>query len=122
MASHHDLYLEELVNNLGEIGETPRELKYFIRDGIYRPEPYKNIIRFCDLILVYHPNEIHTQEYGVPVELKGSKRKRRSALEQLANGTRFITEELGIDSPHGKFVTYNKGMYEYEKIKPYQRR
>jgi len=98
----HDMYLENLVNNLQSIDESISNVKWIIKDGKWFV-PNTNIQRkFCDLILIY-------DTYGVPVELKGSYVKKHKAMEQLRSGKQFILEELAplkLTVPYAKFVVY----------------
>jgi hypothetical protein len=108
----HDYYLSELIRNLYQIEEDPRQIKWIMKDGIWLPER-GNTKRgsLCDLILVYHDG------FGVPIELKGSMEKKQKAKDQLDWSRRFIIDELHLPVPYGKFVCYKKGCaYHVEKF------
>lgn len=81
-----------------------------MKDGIWLIDGTEARHDLCDLILVYQEN------YGVPVELKGSRQKRGKALRQLESGANFILNELNLDCPYGRFVTYRQNPYHSEMI------
>ena len=119
----HDTYLEDLVTHLEDIGEDKKGIQWIMKDGIWMPDDTVAYNQLCDLILVYYNGT------GIPVELKGSSRKRDKALIQIESGRKFITDVLGLECPHGKIVIYsnsrralfdqrlkNKNIYVTEKV------
>lgn len=104
----HDYYLDELVNQLELIGENRREIRWIMKDGIWQPDGFERK-KLCDLICVY-------KDRVVPIELKGSRKKRKKAREQIQSGMDFAKYELGMDAPYGKFVVYGKGRYRSELV------
>jgi hypothetical protein len=105
----HDRYLNELCWRLKDIDEDIYKVKWIMKDGIWMVDNSVDMRELCDLIIVY-------DGYGVPVELKGSMDKRNKATSQITSGSRFITDELGLDCSYGKFVVYNKDKYIWEIV------
>jgi len=110
MDDSHDFYLEELINNLNEIDEDKKKIKYIIKDGIWLRENSFERISLPDLIIIYYNHN------GKPIELKGSKSKRAKAISQLKYGKIFIMTELLHYVEYGKIVYYHAGSYEYESV------
>jgi len=110
MSRTHDYYLDQLVWNLSLIDERIRDISWIMKDGVWFRERKTAKRKFCDLIIVYESN------YAVPVELKGSTKKRGYALKQIESGRKFIEDKLGMWAPYGKFVWFTQGNYQYETI------
>ena len=108
--SQHNYYLNNLVNNLSKIGERPYEIAWIMKDGIWMPRGTTKRNKLCDLILVYY------NRLGVPIELKGSTKKKRGALMQIKSGKKFLEEVIGVYVPYGRFITYKNGKFTNEKI------
>jgi hypothetical protein len=100
----HDMYLDNLVSHLMDIGENLRSVRWIMKDGLWLIDGQRQ--KLCDLIISY-------STYAVPVELKGSnqKHKRQKAMEQISRGYDFISTELHLVCRYGKFVIYNDGAY-----------
>ena len=106
----HNKYLEELIYHLATIEEPAEQVQWIMKDGIWFKESMDcDRKKFCDLLIMY-------QDYGVPVELKGSRHKREHALAQINNGRLFIENILHLPVPYGKFVTYEHHSYQTETI------
>lgn len=106
----HDAYLDELVFRLTEIDENPRKIQWIMKDGIWLKDDSLAYYKMCDLLLAY-------QDYIIPVELKGSKKKRTNAIEQIISGAEFARQVLHYTVPYGKFVVYGNQGYTTEKIR-----
>lgn len=106
----HEGYLERLIISLPQIGESPLRIKWIMKDGIWLKENSTERISLCDLICVYYDNT------GVPIELKGDKCHRTTAIRQLEQGANFILNELKLECNYGRFVTYSGRGYRSEMI------
>jgi hypothetical protein len=80
----HAYYLEELVRNLGSVGESVRDIAWIMHEGIWMAEKSSVYNSLCDLVVAYEDFSINL------IELKGSKNKRGKALKQLASGCEFV--------------------------------
>lgn len=96
----HTHFLDKLVTNLYSVGENPRKMHWIMKEGIWLREDDVGYKPFPDLICVY-------DSYGIPIEIKGSRQKKTKGLKQLCQGALFILNELELDCPYGRFVTYN---------------
>ena len=105
----HNQYLDHLINNLSVIDEDMKEVRWVLKDGLYLHEHSHTRRKLCDIILVY-------DGHGVPIELKGSWKKRPKAKEQIASGVHLLNHELGLTAPYGKIVIYTPKGYEYERV------
>lgn len=101
----HNAFLERLITHLGDIGEHPRRMRWIMKEGIYLKEDSIEYRPFPDLICVY-------KDYGIPIEIKGSRQKKTKGLKQLCQGALFILNELELECPYGRFVTY-RGRSQY---------
>jgi hypothetical protein len=106
----HDYFLDRLIDNLEDIGEDPYRVKWMMKDGIWMPDNSTSRFKFCDLILIYY------DDYGIPIELKGGSDKKSNGVKQIISGREFIEDELNLDCPYGKFVTYGSGRYSFTKL------
>jgi CRISPR/Cas system-associated exonuclease Cas4 (RecB family) len=106
----HNYFLDELVNRLKEINEDKKQIKWIMKDGIWLKEDSYRRNKLCDLLLAYYDGT------GVPVELKGSKKKRQTAITQLEYGKVMLEDVFGLKVNYGKFVIYRSGDYECERI------
>ena len=106
----HEAYLDELVYNLDAVGESRGDVLTIIKGPIWFSRQSSRQKSLCDMILIY-------EDYGVPMELKGSKYKRRKALRQINKGKEWLNEFFpDLDVPYGKFITYGKTTYGYELV------
>jgi len=106
----HEAYLDELVYSLDKIDESRKDVRTILKGPIWFSEQSSRQKSLCDMILIY-------EDYGVPLELKGSKHKRRKALKQINQGKKWLEEFMPeLDVPYGKFVTYGKTAYGYELV------
>lgn len=105
----HSKSLDYLVSHLNVIGENRKKTKWIMKEGIWLKHNSLNQKPFCDIICVY-------EEYGVPIELKGSFSHSKQARYQLRQGKEFIHDELGLDCPYGKIVIYPS--FEFRQVNP----
>jgi len=106
----HSYHLNCLVWNLEYIGLNPSEIKWIMKEGIWRKETTRDTISLCDLIVVTY------KDHGIPIELKCTTAQRSKAIEQIYYGRLFIENNLFMFSPFGLFVTYEPQRYGYERI------
>ncbi|MFW6173352.1 MAG: hypothetical protein ACOC5T_06370 [Elusimicrobiota bacterium] len=104
--SEHPEYLDELVMHIDLIDENMEEAKWIMKEGIYLRDDSVKQLPFCDIIIGY-------EDYGVPAELKHSKKQRGHARQQIESGRQYL-ESVGLDVPYGKFVLYPE--FDYELI------
>ena len=108
--SKHNYYLNNLINNLSKVGERPYDIAWIMKDGIWMPDGTTKRNKLCDLVIVYYDG------HGVPIELKGSSKKRQEATAQLESGKRFLEDVIGAHVPYGRFIVYKKDTYINEKV------
>lgn len=106
----HDHYLDELVKNLGDVGEEPRGIEWIMKDGIWIPGSTTARHTLCDLICVYYGGTASA------LELKGSHHKRRKAVIQLHAGKDFIENVLNMEVRCMKVVYYTNKGYEHDIV------
>ena len=106
----HSSSLDRLVHNLKDIKEDPNCIEWILREGIWEGR------KFPDLILRYQSDGKFKFGYGIPVELKHCKEKRKIALEQLESGRIYIQTKLGLPVPHGVFVIYGQNTFTHERV------
>ena len=111
----HDMYLDNLVKNLEQVGENRKEISWIMKDGLWMKEDSYNQYKLADLICVYY------KPYASGIELKSSTHGRSKAKKQLESTGVFIHDMLGIKNFTLKAVYYNKGRYNYEIFKQYKR-
>ena len=102
----HDMYLENLIDNLNLLGENRRGIEWIMKDGVWKEKNSLNKIKLCDLLIGYYDG------HAIPIELKGSKKQFLSAKKQVTSGKNFLEKELDLFVPYGKIVIFNKGFYE----------
>jgi hypothetical protein len=109
----HDLYLEQLIKRLDDIGESPRNIAWIMKDGIWLNEGGFSKRKMPDLVLYYY-SDVYTL-----IELKGSKCKRDKAKTQLNYGENFLKNFFNPKKIIKKFVVYNKDNNDnnYERFK-----
>lgn len=107
----HGFYLDELVKNLRQVGEEPRDISWIIAEGIWLKERSCMYNSLCDLIVGYEGFSVNL------LELKGSKKKRQKALLQLGSGVDFVKNHFPTYTiKELKIVYYTGGQYEYESF------
>jgi len=109
MNNSHDHYLNNLINRLYEVDENLYQMKWIMKDGVWLHEDSLDRHKLCDLICIY-------DGFGVPIELKGDKKKRNNAVEQIRSGQHFIRDELELECSYGRFVVYTVNGYYQERI------
>lgn len=111
-AAIHHSYLMNLVHHLDYIDLKQKQISSLIIE----PEwywPNRQQRSLCDVIIGYNNGA------KAALELKGSKKKRSKALNQLGHGKSFIETELNAEFEAGFFVVYNSpGNYFYEVYGP----
>lgn len=103
--------MDELVKRLDEIDEPTIDIQWIFKNGIWLkrngcPE------KLCDLVCVYYDKHVSC------IELKGSRKKRRKARQQLYNSRLFVQNVLKYKdySLTLKIAYYANGQYEYEEL------
>lgn len=108
----HKLKLDELVHNLGLIGENKDQVSIMIKELMWKEENgcYKPM---CDLLLVHHP----VFGSGHAVELKASSKYRHHAVEQLDSGCDYLHHFFNIHpSLIVRTIVYYGGGWSYENV------
>lgn len=97
----HLFYLEELCKreNLRAIGESPKSIEAIFIE----PQWFANgkPLMVPDMFIRYANGN------WVVVELKGSRKKRARALEQIKSGKKMVKKLFHAKNVRGKFVTYH---------------
>ena len=106
----HSFYLEELIHNLGKVGENTGRIRWLVKEPTYYRITSHNQKPMCDILIGYVDGSAR------PLELKGSPLKREHAITQLACGVELLNS-WGYDSIRdGKIVYYTHGQYTYDLI------
>lgn len=92
----HNKYLDKLATHLDIIGESLRDIKWILKDGIWLRENEVHRRSLCDLICVY-------SNKAIPIEFKLEQNRSR-AIQQINQGREFIEKELKLKAPYGKYV------------------
>lgn len=109
--SRHDYHLEELIHNLEAVDESPKDVAWIMKEGIYLPNHCTNYNELCDLILGYYDQSISL------IELKGSRSKRAKAKQQIQSGLELV-RFMGYEEVRGKIVYYSsKKNFQYDTLK-----
>lgn len=108
----HDDYLEDLVYNLKDIDENPKRISWIMKDGIWMPDKKAIRTSMPDIIAKYYDG------HYLVAELKGSKKKRAKAIDQIMYGCHFLSVEHDVRHEYivKKFVWYSRKGYQYEII------
>ena len=109
--SKHSFYLEELIDNLQEIGEDKRNIEWIAPEPSWYEYNQCEQQKMCDIIGGYHNG------VGFACELKGSYRKRAKAIVQVNQGEKFLKDVLGYEQVIKKFITYSRDGYKFFTIK-----
>jgi len=105
----HEQYLENLIVRLDEIGEKPRDIVWIMKEGIwYRPNHEQ--ISMPDIIACYRNRDF------LVAELKGNRKKRAKAIDQINWGVKFVESNLQPMRIFKKFVVYEQGKYYWERV------
>jgi len=105
--NQHNIYLEELIYHLEDIGEDSRNISWIMKDGIWMSESVKSRMKMPDIIAGYYDGGY------LIAELKGSKQKKSKAILQINSGE----EMLKTVSP----FCYNPQPYYIRKFVHYSR-
>ena len=103
---NHEMYLENLIDNLHYVGEDRKNIQWIIKDGVWKKENSFNKIKLGDLLIGYYDG------HGMPIELKGSRKQISSAKIQITQGKEFLENVMGLFVPYGKIVIFDEGFYE----------
>lgn len=104
----HDYFLEKLIYHLSEIDENQNEIEWIMKDGVWQKRGLNQNHSLCDLLVGYFGG------FGVPIELKGSVKKKSKAKKQIISGREFLEDVLKIPVSYGKVVIYGPRMgYKY---------
>ncbi len=95
----HNKTLEDIVKSPSLIGEDVNKLVSILREPIWYNINSQDYQKMCDIILIY-------DNYGIPVEVKGSDRYREKAIIQVYQGKKYIENIIGLPVPNGKIAYY----------------
>jgi hypothetical protein len=106
----HSGYLDALINRLTEVDETPKDIAWIMKEGVWMVDRGTARLQMPDIILCYY-----SHDYTL-IELKGSWSKRAKAKAQLDSGEEFIKKFYVPGLVTKKFVVYQGPGYEYEVL------
>lgn len=110
----HSKNLERLILNLQWINEDPLDVKWVIKEGVWRPKQTGFCVQMPDIIASFHSGKF------LVAELKHTYAKLSKAQAQIYNGARFLIENYGAsrDRITGKFVVYDDNeKFNYMRLK-----
>ena len=100
----HIRALEKIVGRLDLIEESPANMVWIMKEGIWEYCGKRKQRKFPDLILGYN-------EKTIPIELKSIETNHRErAIEQIASGRDFILGVLNKNCPYGRIAYYSPRM------------
>lgn len=104
----HDQYLDNLISRLDEVNEPFGEIHWVMKNGTWFPRQSVRRRKMCDLVVAYY-----TGQFSL-IELKGSRKKRAKAREQIEATHEFVRGLFLYESLVKKIVYYKDGEYTYE--------
>ena len=119
----HTHRLDWLVAHLEKIDESPKNIAWIMREGIWLPDGEVEKNKLCDLIIDYYTGHWSLVELksGLPRSLgkNYAEEQRNYAIEQLRSSMRFIEEQFKAKPSNvlSKIVYYDIDHIEYEVIK-----
>lgn len=107
----HDFYMSELENRIGEIGLHLEAIELILKEPMWLAHDSCRRTSMCDMIILMQ-NKI-----SYPLELKGSRKQRSKAIDQMYHGLMFIDNYFPTyHSCSGLFVVYTRAKYITETI------